>query len=130
MEEENHSCEDEGEHLCLQRKLDAAMSEDMERLVRGIDRRWITYIVRNTPYLQQSVFRGFRPDRLPWSSVPACLARDAVNDSTRRSALLYLSSRSNAELQSRVGAEVSAESFDEDVTALLARIGVEKRERL
>lgn len=114
----------------MHRKLDSASLEDLERLVKGIDRHWVTYIVRNTPYLLRHVFRGFRPDHLPWGAVPSRLARDAGNDATRRGALLYLWTCSNAELQDKLAAEVRAESFEADVTALLARIGVERRERL
>lgn len=130
MEDEKHSCGEEGNHLCVHQKLDAASLEDLERLVRGVDRHWVTYLVRNTPYLLKNVFRGFRPDHLPWASVPTRLARDAGNDAMRRGALLYLWTCSNAELQGRVGAEVRPEFFEADVTALLARIGVGRRERL
>lgn len=130
MEDETHDCPDDAEHLCSNRKLAAASKEAMERLVRGIDRKWITYLIRNSPHLQQSAFRGFRPDHLPWASVPSRLARDAGEDPNLRGVLLWLWNASNSELCESVRGEVNVESFEDDVTILLAKVGPDERESL
>jgi myosin heavy subunit len=112
--------------------LDSASLEDLERLVRGIDRRLITELVKRNKYLQQHVFPGFRPDHLPWNSVPAGLAQDAHRPpaNNARAALFQLWLDSNSDLCKEVEQAVKAETLEEDIVKLLAKWGPDRKDQL
>ncbi len=100
-------------------------SEELEALVAGIDRTRIVDLVKHSRYLKQ-MFRGFRPSRLPWSQVPARLARDAENNPGRFEALVGMWIESNNELLDEI-VDISTDRLREELAELLARYGVESR---
>ena len=64
--------------------------EDLTTLIAGIDHSRIVDLVKHSSHLQQHVFRGFRPTRLPWEQVPGRLARDACDDRGRVDSLIAM----------------------------------------
>ena len=103
------------------------VSEDeIVALVSGIDRAHIIHLVKNSKYLRQHVFRGFRPSRLPWSQVPSRLAREVRDDFQHLEMLVGLWIESNLDLLEKVG-DISADRLRESVAELLAHLGVENK---
>ncbi len=115
----------EGDYSSPAQTLDWDLSEtDIADLVRGIDRRHIIELVKHNKYLQQNVFRGFRPNHLPWEQVPVRLARDVSGDSTKVETLLKLWQESNRDLLEEV-AGLSVDDLREGIIELLIRYGME-----
>jgi len=104
--------------------------EDLERLVKGIDHKQITELVKHNKHLQQQVFPGFRPTNLPWDRVPTKLSRDAQNHPEAIRALLKLWQISNSDLSERVKHEIHVESIEDDVARLLASLEHYGKDRL
>src|SRR5258708_2150844 len=104
--------------------------EDLERLVKGIDHKQITELVKHNKHLQQQVFPGFRPTNLPWDRVPTKLSRDAQNHPEAIRALLKLWQISNSDLSERVKHEIHVESIEDDVARLLASLEHHGKDRL
>jgi chromosome segregation ATPase len=100
--------------------------DEIAALVSGIDRSRIVDLVKRTPHLQQHVFRGFRPSRLPWDHVPKRLARDAHGDPGRVKMLIAKWRESNRDLVDEVE-RISPDRIQEDVAELLAHRGVESK---
>jgi chromosome segregation ATPase len=116
------------EHLEDVVSLDVS-EDELVALVSGIDRPRIINLVRNAPYLQQHVFRGFRPSRLPWPQVPTKLARDAWGDPRKFEVLVRLWIESNPDLLNEVG-DISPDQVRDGIAELLARRGVENKLQL
>jgi len=106
------------------------MTEDeIVVLVSGIERRRIAELVKHSSHLQQRVFRGFRPSRLPWNRVPTRLARDAYDHPDRVETLIALWIKSNQDLLDEVE-NIPPDRIREGVAELLARRGVESKLQL
>jgi DNA repair exonuclease SbcCD ATPase subunit len=110
--------------------LESASREDLERLVRGIDRDRIVNWVKHSKHLQQQVFSGFRPTHLQWERVPTLLAQDAEGHLDRVYSLLKKWRMSNKALCQRVAEEVDAETIEDDVAKLLSSLGIQERDHL
>jgi myosin heavy subunit len=95
---------------------------ELEGLVRGISHSQIIQAVKTSQHLQR-VFRGFRPDHLPWSMVPSKLARDAQNDMGAKYDLLRMWLQNNMQLCEKVSSNVRAEAIEDDIVKLLASLG-------
>src|SRR5258708_3279487 len=104
--------------------------EDLERLVKGIDHKQITELVKHNKHLQQQVFPGFRPTNLPWDRVPSKLSRDAQNHPGAIQALLQIWQISNSDLSEMVKREVRVESIEDDVARLLASLEHHGKDRM
>jgi hypothetical protein len=103
-----------------------ATREEIEALVAGIDRSLITDLVKHSSGLQRYVFPGFRPSKLPWSQVPARLAREVEDNPARFEDFVRMWIASNEALLEDV-ADISTEQLHEDLAELLARHGPENR---
>src|SRR6266851_2171528 len=104
--------------------------EDLERLVKGIDHKQITELVKHNQHLQQQVFPGFRPNNFPWDRVPPKLSRDAQNHPGAIRELLKIWQISNSDLSERVKHEIHVESIEDDVARLLAGLEHHGKDRL
>jgi len=103
------------------------MTEDeLAVLIFGIERQRIVELVKHSSHLQQQVFRGFRPSRLPWDQVPSRLAHDAYGDPGNIDTLIALWVASNDDLLDEVKG-ISPDEIREGVAELLARHGVESK---
>jgi len=100
--------------------------DEIAALVSGIERPQIVELVKHSSHLQQHIFRGFRPSRLPWDQVPARLAHHAYGDSGRLKTLIALWVASNGDLLDEVKA-ISPDQVREGVAELLARRGIESK---
>jgi hypothetical protein len=100
--------------------------EDLATLIAGIDHSRIVDLVKHSSHLQQHVFRGFRPTRLPWEQVPGRLARYACDDRGRVDSLISRWVASNKDLLDEVEA-ISPDNIREGVVNLLARRGIENK---
>src|SRR6266496_4267082 len=106
-----------------------ASLDDWERLVRWIDKKYITEMVKHDKHLQQNEFRGFRPDHLPWNRVPKIVAQHAQVCADTRSSLLTSWHKSNIEFCRRVKEEVYLDALEDTVAKLLASIGRTEKNR-
>jgi len=100
--------------------------DEIAALVSGIERPRIVDLVKHASHLQQHIFRGFRPSRLPWDQVPIRLARDAYGDADRLKTLIALWAASNRALLDEVKG-IQPDKVREGVAELLARRGVESK---
>jgi myosin heavy subunit len=100
--------------------------DEIAALVSGIERPQIVELVKHSSHLQQHIFRGFRPSRLPWDQVPARLAHYAYGDSGRLKTLIALWVASNGDLLDEVKA-ISPDQVREGVAELLARRGIQSK---
>lgn len=103
---------------------------DLERFVRSINRRAIENLVRHTKHLQRHVFSGFRPDKLPWPTVPLKLARDAAGKHQAVGSLLDLWLAKHHPICEKIEECVSPQTAEEDTARILAAIGDGERELL
>ncbi len=121
MSEEDHSLSEEtGRELTV---------VDLVELIQDIEHKYITELVKRNKHLSQRVFRGFRPNHLPWKQVPDRLARDAQGDLHKVGALLELWQKSNSGLVEEV-AEVTVDSLQEEVVRLLTQHGMESKGKI
>lgn len=102
---------------------------DIVELVRGITKGQIIDLVKHNKYLKQELFRGFRPDHLPWQIVPERFARDARDDSQKISTLLDRWIECNQELIDKI-ASIPADKVRDELVPLLIEQGVEKRTQI
>jgi len=107
-------------HFPFDPKLD---ENDWERLIRCMDKKHITEIVKRDKHLQQREFRGFRPDHLPWNRVPKDIALHAQTCDLTRNSLLHFWLTNNSALRIKVKEEISLESIEDSIAKLLASIG-------
>jgi len=92
--------------------------EDIERLIRGIDRKLIIDLVRHDKSLQQN-FSGFRPNsiyQLP--NVSTRLARGIHGNKKKINRLMVLWRMTNKSLSEKVTQEVNIETIKDDVVNL------------
>ncbi len=102
---------------------------ELEALVQGIDHREIVELVKNTRYLRQNVFAGYRPQKLPWHLVPSKLANDVRGNPQGLEILFSMWTRSNADLLADVEA-LDPDDLETGVAELLVEHGVENRLQL
>src|SRR5438128_1161678 len=110
----------------------SASLDDLERLVRCLDKTSITELVKHDKHLQQHVFHGFRPTHLPWDRVPNALARHAQECSGTMDYLLKVWHTTNSSLKKQVKEEVHIDTIEDDIAKILANLDhdKEKRDRL
>jgi hypothetical protein len=111
-------------------RLLSAEVRNLERFVRCISHREIETLVKRSKHLQRRVFPGFRPNHLPWSLVPARLARDAAGKPMAVDTLLDLWLAEHGWLCKKVAESVAVASAEEDTARLLAELGDNQREPL
>lgn len=102
----------------------------LERLVRGIDHKQITKMVKHSKYLQKNVFPGFRPTNLPWERVPVRLAQDAHRHPDARATLLMAWLETNSTFCEEIKQTIRMDTIEEDVVNLLVRLGSDEIDRL
>lgn len=106
-----------------------ASLDDWERLIRWIDKKYITELVKRDKHLQQHEFRGFRPDHLPWDRVPKVVARHAQTCDLTRNTLLSSWHTSNIGLIRKAKEEVLTDAIEDSVASLLASLGRTEKHR-
>jgi chromosome segregation ATPase len=102
---------------------------DIADLVQGITKEQVVDLVKRENYLSQQLFRGFRPDHLPWATVPDKFAQDAVGNVQKVSALVKRWLECNQELINKL-ASIPANRLRDELISLFIEQGVEKRPQI